>query len=130
MLFQKNVIFFSWNRVLFGCNHGFYMGGCSALVSLIKNGFYIVLYHQYRWQVKTDRLLSQMAHTARVQTNIPYLKHLLDASTKVKESDWEMYFTLFHEIFSTFFWNKISLPERRNKRKSVLEITKMYYFKI
>ena len=24
-------------------------------------------------------------------------------------------YTLFHEIFSTFFWNKISLPERRNK---------------
>ena len=40
------------------------------------------------------------------------------------------YYTLFHEIFSTFFFNKISLPERRNKRKSVLEITKMYYFKI
>ena len=39
-------------------------------------------------------------------------------------------YTLFHEFFSTFFWNKISLPERRNKRKSVLEITKMYYFKI
>ena len=37
-------------------------------------------------------------------------------------------YTLFHEFFSTFFWNKISLPERRNKRKSVLEITKMYYF--
>ena len=37
-------------------------------------------------------------------------------------------YTLFHEIFSTFFLNKISLPERRNKRKSVLEITKMYYF--
>ena len=37
-------------------------------------------------------------------------------------------YTLFHEIFSTFFGNKISLPERRNKRKSVLEITKMYYF--
>ena len=36
-------------------------------------------------------------------------------------------YTLFHEIFSTFFKNKISLPERRNKRKSVLEITKMYY---
>ena len=27
-----------------------------------------------------------------------------------------------------FFSNIISLPERRNKRKSVLEITKMYYF--
>ena len=37
-------------------------------------------------------------------------------------------YTLFHEIFSTFVWNKISLPEHRNKRKSVLEITKMYYF--
>ena len=32
--------------------------------------------------------------------------------------------------FRRFFLNKISLPERRNKRKSVLEITKMYYFKI
>ena len=39
-------------------------------------------------------------------------------------------YTLFHKIFSTFFWNKISLPERRNKGKCVLEITKMYYFKI
>ena len=39
-------------------------------------------------------------------------------------------YTLFHEMFSTFFFNKISLPERRNKRKSVLEITKMYYLKI
>ena len=39
-------------------------------------------------------------------------------------------YTLFHEFVSTFFWNKISLPERRNKRKSVLEITKMYYFYI
>ena len=29
-----------------------------------------------------------------------------------------------------FFSNNISFPERRNKRKSVLEITKMYYFKI
>ena len=34
--------------------------------------------------------------------------------------------TLFHEFFS----NIIGLTERRNKRKSVLEITKMYYFKI
>ena len=42
----------------------------------------------------------------------------------------ERYYTLFHEIFSTFFKNEISLPERRNKRKSGLEITKMYYFKI
>ena len=42
----------------------------------------------------------------------------------------EITYTLFHEFFSTFFFNKISLPERRNKRKSVLEITKMYYFKI
>ena len=39
-------------------------------------------------------------------------------------------YTLFHEKMSTFFWNKISLPERRNKRKSVLELTKIYYFKI
>ena len=37
-------------------------------------------------------------------------------------------YTLFHENVSTFFFNKISLPERRIKRKSVLEITKMYYF--
>ena len=37
-------------------------------------------------------------------------------------------YTLFHEMFSTFFSNIIGLPERRNKRKSVLEITKMYYF--
>ena len=39
-------------------------------------------------------------------------------------------YTLFHELFSTFVSNIIGLPERRNKRKSVLEITKMYYFKI
>ena len=39
-------------------------------------------------------------------------------------------YTLFHEFVSTFFSNIIGLPERRNKRKSVLEITKMYYFKI
>ena len=38
-------------------------------------------------------------------------------------------YTLF-QIFSTFFSNNISFLERRNKRKSVLEITKMYYFKI
>ena len=31
-------------------------------------------------------------------------------------------------MFSTFFSNIIGLPERRNKRKSVLEITKIYYF--
>ena len=37
-------------------------------------------------------------------------------------------YTLFHEKNSTFFSNNISFPERRNKRKSVLEITKMYYF--
>ena len=42
----------------------------------------------------------------------------------------EKLYTLFHEFFSTFVLNKISLPERRNKRKSVLEITKMYYFLI
>ena len=39
-------------------------------------------------------------------------------------------YTLLHKIFSTFFSNNISFLERRNKRKSVLEITKMYYFKI
>ena len=48
---------------------------------------------------------------------LPNLKHLFT-------------YTVFHEHVSTFFLNKISLPERRNKRKSVLEITKMYYFKI
>ena len=37
-------------------------------------------------------------------------------------------YTLFHEKNITFFSNIIGLPERRNKRKSVLEITKMYYF--
>ena len=30
----------------------------------------------------------------------------------------------------TLFSNIIGLPERRKKRKSVLEITKMFYFKI
>ena len=39
-------------------------------------------------------------------------------------------YTLFHEFVWTFFSNIIGLPERRNKRKCVLEITKMYYFKI
>ena len=33
-------------------------------------------------------------------------------------------------FFRRFFSNIIDLPEHRNKRKSVLEITKMYYFKI
>ena len=33
-----------------------------------------------------------------------------------------------YENVSTFFSNNISFPERRNKRKSVLKITKMYYF--
>ena len=37
-------------------------------------------------------------------------------------------YNLFHEFFSKFFSNNISFPEPRNKRKSVLEITKMYYF--
>ena len=36
--------------------------------------------------------------------------------------------TLFHTFFRMFFANIIGLPEHRNKRKSVLEITKMYYF--
>ena len=37
----------------------------------------------------------------------------------------EMFYTLFHELFSTFFFsNIIGLPERRNKRKSVLKIVK------
>ena len=40
----------------------------------------------------------------------------------------ELNYTLFHEMFSLGFFNIIGLPERRNKRKSVLEITKMYYF--
>ena len=44
---------------------------------------------------------------------------------------WGVFFyTLFDEKMSTFFSNIIGLPERRNKRKSVLEITKIYYFKI
>ena len=37
-------------------------------------------------------------------------------------------YTQFHEKTSAFFSNIIGLPERRNKRKNVLEITKMYYF--
>ena len=37
---------------------------------------------------------------------------------------------MFHEFVRTFFANIICLPGRRNKRKSVLEITKMYYFKV
>ena len=37
-------------------------------------------------------------------------------------------YTLFHEKMSTFISNIIGLPERRNKRKSVLEIIKMYSF--
>ena len=36
-------------------------------------------------------------------------------------------YTLFHENISTFFGNKISLPERRNKRKSVLEMSYTIY---
>ena len=39
-------------------------------------------------------------------------------------------YTLFHENKLTFFSNIIGLPKRRNKWKSVLEITKMYYFQI
>ena len=38
------------------------------------------------------------------------------------------FYSLFHEKKMTFFSNNISFPECRNKRKSVLEITKMYYF--
>ena len=34
------------------------------------------------------------------------------------------------KMFQRFFSKNISFPERRNKRKNVLEITKMYYFKI
>ena len=34
------------------------------------------------------------------------------------------------KMFRRLFSNIIGLPERRNKRKSVLEIKKMYYFKI
>ena len=37
-------------------------------------------------------------------------------------------YTLFHEIVKTFFANIISLPVHRNKRKSVLEITKNVQF--
>ena len=38
-------------------------------------------------------------------------------------------YTLFHEKKFVFFSNIIGLPEHRNKRKSILEITKMYHFK-
>ena len=37
-------------------------------------------------------------------------------------------YTLFHEIFSTFFFNKISLPEPRNKRKIVFGNNKNVLF--
>ena len=37
-------------------------------------------------------------------------------------------YTLFHENILTFFPNIIGLPERRNKRKSVLEIFKKVLF--
>ena len=41
-----------------------------------------------------------------------------------------IYYTVFHEIFRMVFFvaNIIGLPGHRNKRKNVLEITKMYYF--
>ena len=35
---------------------------------------------------------------------------------------------LLHKFFFTFFANITGLPGHRNKRKSVFEITKMYYF--
>ena len=39
--------------------------------------------------------------------------------------------SLSHEMFRTFlFANIIGFPRHRNKRKSVLGITKMYYFYI
>ena len=41
---------------------------------------------------------------------------------------YESAYTLFHENNMTFFSNIIGLPERRNKMKSVFEITKMNYF--
>ena len=37
-------------------------------------------------------------------------------------------YILFRELFSKFFSNIIGLSGHRNKRKSVLEITKMYNF--
>ena len=42
---------------------------------------------------------------------------------------WVFNYTLFNEMFRTFFFaNIIGLPGHRNRRKSVLEITKIYYF--
>ena len=42
----------------------------------------------------------------------------------IVKSDSITNYTLIHENISTFFSNIIGLPEPRNKRKSVLEITK------
>ena len=39
-------------------------------------------------------------------------------------------YSLFYEILRTFFVNIIGLPWHRNKRKSVLEIPKMFSFYI
>ena len=69
------------------------------------------------WQNSTNQGLS----------NDPVLKSIYIFETPKYKCQYMYIYTLFHEFFSTFFGNKISLPERRNKRKSVLEITKMYY---
>ena len=48
----------------------------------------------------------------------------INSTKKVTLSEVHCTYTLFHEMFSTFLSN-IGLLECRNKRKSVLEITKM-----
>ena len=67
-----------------------------------------------------------------VQTNVGHTDSVRSVIHIPERSQVLVYcnYTLFHEMFSTFVSNIIGLPERRNKRKSVLEITKMYYFKI
>ena len=51
-----------------------------------------------------------------------YEIYILHMSTEVR------IYSLFHEMFRTFFANTIGLPGCKNKRESVLEITKMFYF--
>ena len=63
-------------------------------------------------------------------TDLSFQCDLLKFNLSLKPKVINTNYTLFHEFLSTFFFNKISLPERRNIRKSVLEITKMYYFYI
>ena len=53
---------------------------------------------------------------------------LIPNPLKIYQTLTPLSYTLFHEKDLTFFSNIIGLPERRNKRKSVLEINKMYYF--